>query len=349
MTKKVLLIDDDQDIHLHLKIILEKAGYEFLSALDGDSGLDVYFSANPDLVILDYLMPVKDGVRVFHELKERIALRGGQECPVIFLTASHQDPQAIASILESGVHAYLKKPFGPSELLNIIDNTFVTHSIAVRNRKLQQAIVESRNFLENLVESCPVCIFTTDVEGHITFTSKAVEDLLDYPGHELMGRPIEDILTNDRLCLTDYKSSDARIKSYEVMVATRSGRGVPMEFIISQLKNNAQDTQGYLVVGKDLSVTRELERERLEKERLTAINDSLATINHQINNPLTPIIGNVQLIKNEPSELSQALLEKLDIIESNAKKIAEIIKKFNKVSELTKRQYYGDVNFLDLN
>lgn len=349
MAKKVLLIDDDQDVHLHLKIVLEKSGYEFISAYDGDSGIGLYLSEKPDLVILDYLMPGKNGIEVYQCLNERIKSANLNATPVIFLTASNQNSDEVASILESGVNAYLKKPFGPKELLNIIENTFVTHEISLRNRKLKDAIEHGKNFLENLVESCPVAIITTNDGGLITFVSKAVEEILKYESEDLLGTSIKIILTENKGCLEKFRQSGTPFESYEVRVLSKSGMTIPMEFTISELKDNHQDVNGYLVVGKDLSANKALEKEKLEKERLTAINESLATINHQINNPLTPILGNLQLIKNDQPSLNDAQLKKIEIIEANAKKISEIIKKFNQVSELTRRNYYGNVNYLELN
>lgn len=349
MMKKILLIDDDHDIHRNLKITLEQAGYELFSAYDGDSGVKQYATLKPDLVILDYLMPGKNGLDVYHDLKSTISSQKLHESPVIFLTAYAHEPRKVSAILESGANAYLQKPFGPRELLNIIENTFVTHEITLRNRRLKEVIEDGKNFLESLVESCPVAIFTTDKNGAITFLSKAAEDLLGCEVGELISSPFQSILRDEGALFADFEASGLQQKQCEVRVQTKSGRQIPLELIVSVLRNSDGHSLGYLIVGKDLSTLKQLEKEKLEKERLTAINESLATINHQINNPLTPIIGNVQLIRSEGGSLNKSQLEKLDIIESNAKKISQIIKKFNQVSELSKRKYYGDLNYLDLN
>ena len=103
-----------------------------------------------------------------------------------------------------------------------------------------------------------------------------------------------------------------------------------------------------MVVGQDLSDHKRLEKELLEKKRLEAITESLATINHQINNPLTPILGNLQLIRRDENIRSNNLLEKLDIIESNAKRILKIIQKFNQISKPVIKKYYGETNIIDL-
>ena len=91
-----------------------------------------------------------------------------------------------------------------------------------------------------------------------------------------------------------------------------------------------------------------MEQELLEKERLTAITESLATINHQINNPLTPILGNVQLLLKDRNQMDSRHVKKLDVIKNNATKISEIIKKFNRLSEPIRQRYYDDINMLDI-
>jgi nitrogen-specific signal transduction histidine kinase len=161
--------------------------------------------------------------------------------------------------------------------------------------------------------------------------------------NDLVKLPKEDF----RRLVEKTKESGAFVNE-EVTAVSLSGGVVPIGLTFSVLEDNSRDVIGFLILGQDLSDRKKLERELVEKERLAAITESLATINHQINNPLTPILGNVQLILSEKKTLAQNHIHKLHIIETNARKISEIIKKFNQVTEPIRRKYYDNANMLDV-
>jgi CheY-like chemotaxis protein len=83
MPKKILVVDDEPDVVTYLTTLLEDAGYETISARDGEEGMEAVRSAPPDLITLDITMPEKSGVRMFTELKQDEALR---TIPVIVVT-----------------------------------------------------------------------------------------------------------------------------------------------------------------------------------------------------------------------------------------------------------------------
>ncbi|RMF67386.1 MAG: hybrid sensor histidine kinase/response regulator [Calditrichaeota bacterium] len=351
MKKKILLIDDDQDIHVHIRIILEKAGYQFVSAYDGKEGLAKIQSEKPDLVILDYLMPEMNGFDAYREIMTNPAYQAFRQIPVIMLTALDQSPKDVRDMLVSGIHAYLEKPFGHRELLNVIENTFVTNEIRIRNTELRKAIENSKNFLESLVESCPVIIMTTDSEGVITFASKATEEILGFRTQEVIGKPLHTFLNVKKSHITELlQQMESKPSSVtdELYLNSTFGKLVPMAFTYSNLKDQFDNILGLLIVGQNLSDRKRLEHELLEKERLKAITESFATINHQLNNPLTPILGNLQLMQKEKDQMCEGHIKRLEIIEENVRKISQIIQKFNKVTKVSTEKYYGDQNMVQL-
>ncbi len=350
MEKKILLIDDDRDIHEQVRIIMNKAGYHCISAYGGGEGLNKIITENPDIIILDFMMPDKNGTQTFKDFMNISKYQEYRNIPVIMLTGVSHTQDDIKSLLESGLNAYLEKPFGHRELLNIIENTFVTNAIKIRNIELNAAIVKSKNFLENLIASCPVIIITTDCRGNITFISKAVEEILGYFTDNLRGKPLNLLLSSENI----YKDILNRITpttplvQEEFKITSKTRKIIPIGMTFSHLKNFKDEILGLLVVGQDLSDQKRLEKELVERKRLEAITESLATINHQINNPLTPILGNLQLIRRDENSLSDNLSKKLDIIESNAKRIFNIIQKFNQISKPVIQKYYGEANIIDI-
>jgi DNA-binding response OmpR family regulator len=108
----VLIADDDPDILMLVRFRLERAGYEVVSAPDGQAALDLALTRGPDLAVLDVMMPRLDGYEVTRELRRHEATRG---MPVILLTARVQEADVQRGI-EAGADDYVPKPFSPQEL-----------------------------------------------------------------------------------------------------------------------------------------------------------------------------------------------------------------------------------------
>ena len=111
--QRILVIEDERDIADLITFNLQRAGYDVQKAHDGITGADLAIHEVPDLVILDLMLPGKDGYAVFKDLKRDARSR---DIPVIMLTARAQTEDRIQG-LEAGADDYLTKPFSPKELL----------------------------------------------------------------------------------------------------------------------------------------------------------------------------------------------------------------------------------------
>jgi two-component system alkaline phosphatase synthesis response regulator PhoP/two-component system response regulator VicR len=120
MPKKILAVDDERHIVRLVEVNLQRAGYEVVTAYDGREALEKVKSENPDLVVLDVMMPYMDGFEVLKNLK---ADPSTAEIPVIMLTAKAQDADVFRG-WQSGVDCYLTKPFNPMELLTFVKRIF---------------------------------------------------------------------------------------------------------------------------------------------------------------------------------------------------------------------------------
>ncbi|MDZ7344387.1 MAG: sigma-54 dependent transcriptional regulator [candidate division KSB1 bacterium] len=139
--RRVLLIDDDRNMHEICRHHLEKAGYEFLSALSGGDGLELIRQGAADLVLLDFMMPDKDGYAVFKEIKTNEEYRHVRHLPVVMITA-YADHHKKRDLIEMGLKMHLTKPFGGKELLNVIENIFVTNQIDTHLREQERRRLE---------------------------------------------------------------------------------------------------------------------------------------------------------------------------------------------------------------
>lgn len=108
----VLVAEDDPDILQLVAFRLERAGYEVIQATDGEEALRLVTERQPDLAVLDVMMPKVTGYDVTRQIRENQATT---QIPVILLTARVQEAD-VARGFEAGADDYIKKPFSPQEL-----------------------------------------------------------------------------------------------------------------------------------------------------------------------------------------------------------------------------------------
>lgn len=130
---KVLLIDDEPDILLMLRMSFEDEGHEVVMAADGRMGLERLAEHRPDVIVLDMMMPVVDGWGVLEAKKVE-----GNDTPVVVVSAK-SDPKDAKKALELGAIEYVVKPFDLDRLLNLV-TVVAAESAAEREARRQAAI-----------------------------------------------------------------------------------------------------------------------------------------------------------------------------------------------------------------
>ncbi|HEU4371291.1 MAG TPA: response regulator [Methylomirabilota bacterium] len=113
---RVLIVEDEPHIVLSLEFLLQRAGYETATATDGDEGLALVRRLQPDVVLLDIMLPKRNGYAVCQAIKADPGLRA---IPVIMLSAKGQEVEVLKG-LELGAASYVTKPFGNADILEAI-------------------------------------------------------------------------------------------------------------------------------------------------------------------------------------------------------------------------------------
>jgi two-component system alkaline phosphatase synthesis response regulator PhoP len=113
MSQRILVVDDDKQIVRLIQAYLEQAGYQVLTAGDGETALHVIRRDRPDLIVLDLMLPDKDGWEVTRRVRQDENLAN---LPIIMLTARVEDTDKIVG-LELGADDYITKPFNPREVV----------------------------------------------------------------------------------------------------------------------------------------------------------------------------------------------------------------------------------------
>ena len=115
MGKSILIVEDEQNIVDILSFNLSREGYDTLEAYDGPTGLQLALEQDPDLILLDLMLPGMDGFEVCRQVRE-----SGSSTPIIMLTARTQEMDKVTGFM-TGADDYVTKPFSPAELTARID------------------------------------------------------------------------------------------------------------------------------------------------------------------------------------------------------------------------------------
>jgi len=113
--KRILIVEDDDSMHLFLRTILDDHGCDLLHARDGNEGLAHYREHRPDLILTDLLMPNRSGIELIVMVRSHDKL-----IPIVAMTSS--SPFTRTNATQAGANAFLKKPFTPSMLMQQISD-----------------------------------------------------------------------------------------------------------------------------------------------------------------------------------------------------------------------------------
>jgi DNA-binding response OmpR family regulator len=129
----VLIVDDEPDVLLLLRVNLEAAGYQTVLAADGEMALARIDEANPEVVLLDIMMPVMDGWGVLRALSER------ESGPRVIVVSAKSSDRDIVRALTSGALDYVTKPFDPDDLVDV-DSRAVDSPLEELERRRRELI-----------------------------------------------------------------------------------------------------------------------------------------------------------------------------------------------------------------
>jgi two-component system, OmpR family, alkaline phosphatase synthesis response regulator PhoP len=199
--EKILVVDDEEDIMELVRYNLSREGYKVLCAASGEEGLERARNENPDIIILDLMLPGIDGLDVARRLKADNATR---TMPIVMLTAKGEESDIVTG-LELGADDYITKPFSTKVLIARVK--------AVLRRKLQDAAEEKEAVKIHEVTVHPGRheVMVNDKVVQLTFTEYGILNfLIRRPGWVFTRNQIVDAVRGDDYYVTD-RSVDVQI------------------------------------------------------------------------------------------------------------------------------------------
>ncbi|MFZ0296629.1 MAG: PAS domain S-box protein [Candidatus Sulfotelmatobacter sp.] len=193
-------------------------------------------------------------------------------------------------------------------------------------RKLERQVARQEEFSRRLLESFPDLILVVDLEERYTFVSSRVRDLLECPSEELLGKKISETQRHSLELLELYRDVLAGSKGFgsaEYGARRSDGAGRSMRASASQFFDADSKLAGVIISVRDITREKKFEQQVVQSERLAAMGAMIGGVAHELNNPLTSILGVSELLQD--SQTTDAARKQIAILQQQARRAAEIV------------------------
>ena len=296
MSATILVVEDDATVAETIREVLIAAGYDVPeTASSGPRALEAAARIRPALALMDVQLDGSmDGIETASQLRQLGNTR------VIYITG-FADDDTLRRAKETAPLGYLKKPFNSRELRIAVE-------IALHQAALENALATRERRFATTLHSIADAVLTTDADDRVMFLNPAAAAILGVAEADAIGRKVDEVvrfidasgnalgalthLTPAGLSRLDALPRHARL------VISRPGaterNEIAIEGSVSPIALDAGQSFGTVMVFRDVSERRKLERRLGMTERMAAIGTMAAGMQHEINNPLASIVANVQ-------------------------------------------------------
>ncbi len=320
---KVLFIDDEEGIRRVMSIALADAGYEVLTAADGESGLALCDEKSPHIVITDIRMPGIDGIEVLRRIKET-----QPDKEVIVVTAFGEMELAVRA-LQLDASDFITKPINDEALgvaLKRAEDRYTTrkelqdYTALIEEKWLETAkeLTKTYNFQKNLIESSIQGIIGCDSAGEVITYNRSMEKTLGYSKYEVVGKTLLDQFFDageaerfrENLYGEGYGGKHS-LFLYETTLLTKTGSEIPVQLSATVLFEEGEE-MGIVAFFQDLRQIRRLEQ---EKDRMKKM--FITMVSHELKTPLVTTMRYFEVllrgIAGEVAPLQKEILQRMQI------------------------------------
>ncbi len=261
---KILIVDDDPRINKLMQQILQDEGYTLYYAENGREGVDLALSIHPDLIFLDLLMPVLDGIGFLKELNERNSF----PCPILAITGGEND-QDLGEYFDQGIISLIRKPFFPNEIkalchrytkVNELKKQLSFNLDTVMFLSKQASHFGLDNISEQeLIEALPLPVFVKNREQVVIQVNKALEHFTGMNREVIVGKRCEEISSDKQFIAQNHETElhlfeNGGVSCQELMVTYQDSK-VREVIICRAAVTCGADTQPVAILGVMIDIT----------------------------------------------------------------------------------------------
>jgi signal transduction histidine kinase len=326
---KVLIVDDNEANVRLLEVYLRAVGYMTEKAFDGEQALEKIHATNPDLVLLDVMMPKMDGYEVCRRLR---ADETTSVIPVIMITALKETEDRVRG-LDCGADDFLSKPFDKSELLARVRNL-------LRVKYYRSMVAERRKF-DAVIEEVSHGIIIAGADAAVTLINRQAQALLGLESQDGLGRNFYSLFqgfaaTPDVAAL---RATDKRTVTVDLERENVSP-GLYLRGRVTRITDPTGQLTNLAFIFRDSS-------EERRKEKLQR--DFLSLVSHKLKTPLTIVSGYLSLIGAQKyGPMNEEMTKAFKLIESRVGDLKILIEKLLQYAGLSAEELRHDTGVVDL-
>lgn len=297
----VMVVEDERIVARDIADSLTRMGYDVTAEVASASEcLKEARARRPDLVLMDiHLQGDVDGIEAAQRLREDF------DIPVVFLSA-YADDYTVSRAKHTAPLGYLLKPFRKSELKSAVELGLYKHQMERRAR-------DRERWFSTTLRAIGDAVIAVDVQGRVSFMNRAAESMIGRTLAELEGQPVNGAfrLVNEKTRESVQDPTLVALERREVIslpphTALIAGeREVSVEDSAAPIVDERDQLLGAVVVLRDVSVARKAQEQFALSDRLASLGAVAAGVAHEINNPLTYIVGNVGFLGEELARLRE--------------------------------------------
>jgi PAS domain S-box-containing protein len=322
----VMVVEDERVVARDIADTLTRLGYDVTAEVaSAHECLECARARRPDLVLMDiHLEGDVDGIEAAQRLRDDF------DIPVVFLSA-YVDDQTVSRAKLTAPLGYLLKPFRKSELKSAVELGLYKHQM---ERKLR----DRERWFSTTLRAIGDAVVAVDVHGSLSFMNRAAESMVGNTLAQVEGKPLADVfsLINEKTREAVSDPTRAALERREVVslpahTALIAGeREVSVEDSAAPIIDERGQLLGAVLVLRDVSIARKAQEQFALSDRLASLGAVAAGVAHEINNPLTYIVGNVGFLTEE-----LARLRRLSTEDTGAERVAELGDCLGQLDQLT--------------
>lgn len=267
--KNILIIDDESSVIYSIKKTLKPFDYHIITANNGREGLELVRSApQPDLIILDLMMPEMNGI----DFLKALALKPADPYAVIVLTG-HGNDEEMRQCYALGAHFFVRKPFGVTDLVCLVERCLTfkeleRDSLAYR-AYLEQSIQTQNRYISKLsmaLDHSGTSIIMTDEQGRITYVNRSYVDNTGFSLTDLQGKPFLSCYAMDNTLLCNDIQQHLETNNCwkgELQALHKDHSTNWVRASITPIQNTVGKATNFLLIQDDITVQKEAELEKL--------------------------------------------------------------------------------------
>jgi PAS domain S-box-containing protein len=226
---------------------------------------------------------------------------------------------------------------------------FSQAAVAIQNASQARGVAALKDFFSGLLEDAGDIIFAVDRRGRFTYANAGIEEL-GVRKNELVGQAFQTIFKRAEVAkrINSTLMQGTR-QVFDLELTTRVSRPQQYTVHLAPLREAEGERTGALGIMRNVTELSRLQKKLLESERLAAYTQTVITLNHEINNPLTTVMGNLFLLEKEAQKYDdEKIISRLNVIQANCQRIQNVIKKLERIEELKTIPYLGGTKMVDI-